>query len=40
MIKDSMRDKRFRPVRLATVTDRERLVLSLIRREERSHAPI
>lgn len=28
-----MRDKRFRPVRLATVTDRERLVLSLIRRE-------
>ena len=32
-MKQSIRDKRFRPVRLTTVTARERLVLSLIRRE-------
>ena len=32
-MKHSIRDKRFRPVQLTTVTARERLVLSLIRRE-------
>jgi predicted NBD/HSP70 family sugar kinase len=32
MMKHSIRDKRFRPVRFTTATSRERLVLSLIRR--------